>query len=446
MRRPRALKYVRRRTPVGEQAHPRSAAECVKLSANGVNDVSLSTTSLEPRVLSAFRWLYALMFGLILLGFLSPGPLPDYFALVLCLMSGAMAAYLSSHWLARRLKGWYLPLAVMVMAFVPVLADVGATAVYASQGLAPDGLRGDGSRLYFWLIPPLIMVSAHYSLRVVLLLTISTSLLPLLLITWVDRTLLSDQVTNAAVRLILYTVVGYLVVRTSAAQRDQQRELALKNAQLADYAATLEQLTIARERNRLARELHDTLAHTLSALNVQLKALEVLWEQEPSAARKALRDTQEMTREGLNEARRALVALRAAPVEELGLVAALARLAQQAAERAGLRLTLALPDQVAGVTPQVEQHLYRIAEEALSNVARHAHARCITLGLEQRAGMLRLSVSDDGVGFSPDEAQRQEGHFGLVGMQERALILNGRLTVDSQPGKGTRLTFDLPVP
>jgi signal transduction histidine kinase len=102
-----------------------------------------------------------------------------------------------------------------------------------------------------------------------------------------------------------------------------------------------------------------------------------LWDTDAAAARKALQQTRELTRNGLDEARRALHELRARPVEELAL--ALQRLAERAAHRAGLRLTFSAPPYVVGIRPEVEQHLYRVAEEALNNVVRHANARQLTV-------------------------------------------------------------------
>jgi signal transduction histidine kinase len=244
------------------------------------------------------------------------------------------------------------------------------------------------------------------------------------------------------VRVMLFSIVGYVVVRLSAAQREQRRALARKNADLAHYATTLEQLAISRERNRLARELHDTLAHTLSAMSVQLQALEVLLDGDLEAARATLRTLQDMTRQGVGEARRALGALRASPLEDLGLLEALRRLAESTAERAGLRLALDLPDSLDDLRPDLEQHLYRIAEEALANVVRHANAATLTVRLRQRGDGVTLLIADDGLGFDPATATA-DGHYGLRGIQERARLVGGALTIDSQPGQGARLALSV---
>jgi signal transduction histidine kinase len=297
----------------------------------------------------------------------------------------------------------------------------------------------EATRLYFWLLIPLLFISAQYSLRKLILFSLGTTLLPIFLALPMASVLdFSAQLTSAFVRLTLYTVAGYIVQRITSAARQQRDALAQKNAQLAQYAITLEQLAIARERNRLARELHDTLAHTLSAVNIQLKALDVLLESDPTAARKTLEATQDLTRTGLGEARRSLQALRARPIDELGLGLALGELARRAAERAGLALTLDVPAQIDGITSEAEQQVYRIAEEALNNVVRHANARCLSVRWKDEA----LVIADDGVGFA-SAVSPPNGHFGVVGMKERAMLIDAALTIDSQPGRGTSVKLEM---
>lgn len=211
-------------------------------------------------------------------------------------------------------------------------------------------------------------------------------------------------------------------------QAAELREQALRQAREA---------AAGEERNRLARELHDTLAHTLSAVSVQLSALEVLWDNDPAAARQTLLQTRQLTRTGLDEARRALHELRAQPIEELGFVLALQRLAERAAQRGGLALTFAAPPSLWGLRPEVEQHLYRIAEEALNNVVRHANARHLTVSLAQDAAGTHLAITDDGRGFDPTTGAA--GHYGLTGMHERAFLIGASVTLTSEPDRGTTL-------
>jgi signal transduction histidine kinase len=235
------------------------------------------------------------------------------------------------------------------------------------------------------------------------------------------------------VRSVSFLVVGYFISQLMQQIRFQQDELAQKNARLTDYADTLERLTISRERNRLARELHDTLAHTLSGLSVQLETTKAYLDVDPETTRKLLAQALSVTREGLDETRRALKALRASPLDDLGLIQALRQLSESAADRGKLDLELILPERVV-LSPSVEQNIYRIAQEAIENVVLHANAQHLLVRLVVNPNNLILSVQDNGLGLALTE---ESGHFGLSGIRERAQLLGAELTVESQIGRGT---------
>jgi signal transduction histidine kinase len=251
-------------------------------------------------------------------------------------------------------------------------------------------------------------------------------------------------------------LVGYVIVQLVSIQREQRAALAQAyehqaavNVRLQHYAAALEELTITRERNRLARELHDTLAHSLSAVAVQLEAVRSLWHRDPEAARGMLDKADETARRGLTEARRTLRALRASPLRDLGLVLALRELAEEAADRAGAALDLHIPGQIAGhLTPPVEQGIYRIAQETLDNVVRHAQADLIVFRLEQTSDSLEFTVEDDGLGIDMTAIQASEAdgqnHLGIHGMKERAALIGGHLEIRSRAGQGTRVHLTVP--
>jgi signal transduction histidine kinase len=117
-------------------------------------------------------------------------------------------------------------------------------------------------------------------------------------------------------------------------------------------------------------------------------------------------------------------------------------MAESTAARANLDLELALPDPMPNLAPDVEQCLYRIAQEAVENVAHHANAKSLSLKLEALNSSLRLSVQDDGLGFDPRN-KASSGHFGLVGMKERAALSGGKLKIESQKGRGTKVVLDI---
>lgn len=199
------------------------------------------------------------------------------------------------------------------------------------------------------------------------------------------------------------------------------------------------------ERNRLAREIHDTIAQDLSGIAFQLEAAEALLSQpeDPERARRSVTAALGLTRKALDEARRSVLDLRAAPLEGRTLPAALAALAAEANAGRPPSVTFkAVPATPGKIPPAVEVGLYRIAQEALQNALRHAAAARVMLRLEASPDRLCLTVEDDGRGFAIEDAA--EGRFGLLGMRERARLLGGSFQIESAPGAGTRITAEVP--
>jgi two-component system NarL family sensor kinase len=197
------------------------------------------------------------------------------------------------------------------------------------------------------------------------------------------------------------------------------------------------------ERNRLAREIHDTIAQDLSGIAFQLEAAEALLgrQAKPERARRSVEAALGLTRKALDEARRSVLDLRAAPLEGRTLGTALAALA---AESAGPPAVLFEASPTVAALPQaVEVGLYRIAQEALQNVLRHADASRVTVRLEASPDRVRLTVQDDGRGFAAEAPNA--GRFGLLGMRERTRLLGGTFQIESSPGEGTRLTAEVPL-
>ncbi len=239
-----------------------------------------------------------------------------------------------------------------------------------------------------------------------------------------------------ALRVPLLIVVGYIVGVLAEQQRNRTRELTEANVKLHEQALATEQLATARERNRLARDLHDTLAHALAGLVVQLQAIETLLRAEPEAARSELVKARRIAQEGLQETRQAIQDLRVSPIEDLGLSRALERAAIDFGDRAGVQVDLHIGDPQATISNDVAAQVLFIAKEAFNNIERHADARCVGVSLARNNGQLHLRISDDGRGF--DEAQVDEAErFGLQGMYERADMIGAQLSVESQVGHGT---------
>ena len=193
----------------------------------------------------------------------------------------------------------------------------------------------------------------------------------------------------------------------------------------------------------MARELHDTLAHSLSAVTVQLEAIQALWESNAQSARTMLASALAIARSGLTDARRALKALRASPLDDEVLSVAIGNLARSTAARANLELDLQTLTNGTGVRSDQEHFLYRVAQEAMSNAVRHAQATRLRVALERTQGELTLTVADNGVGFDRGGVDTSS-HFGLRGMQERADAMGGQLIVESgRGGTAVRVTITL---
>jgi two-component system NarL family sensor kinase len=201
------------------------------------------------------------------------------------------------------------------------------------------------------------------------------------------------------------------------------------------------------ERNRLAREIHDTIAQGLAGLTLQLEAADALLTRDPSRARAALGQAIELSRAALEEVRRSVLDLRAAPLEGLTLGAALRRLAEQFRREQGIQCRCVISGSDRPLSPRIEVGVYRVAQEALANAARHARATSVRVHLDLGGiavgGSLRLTVEDDGSGFDPNLPVR--GHYGLLGMRERARLLGGALHLASAPGAGTRVELAVPL-
>ena len=202
-------------------------------------------------------------------------------------------------------------------------------------------------------------------------------------------------------------------------------------------------MTVSRERNRIARELHDTLAHTLSSVAVELEAVKTLVKRKPAEALKLVDQSLGITRNGLNETRKALQDLRALPIEDLGLSLALKTQVESIAERSGIKVKTRISRGMDKVPPDAAYCIYRVAQEGLENIVRHSGAHQVVLKLVRSDDHLSLILQDDGQGFDPRSVDGRE-KFGLRGMNERAEMLGGKLVVDSQPGKGTTIRLDIP--
>ena len=245
-----------------------------------------------------------------------------------------------------------------------------------------------------------------------------------------------------AAGLVFVGVFTYFAKSERAARAEVERlagELQTANQKLREYAAQVEELATTRERNRLAREIHDSLGHYLTVINVQLEAAQVLVPGDPERAKTALRKAQTLAQDGLADVRRSVAALRAAPNDSRPLPEAIGQLVAET-RAAGIVTTLDVRGQPRALAPQTEQTLYRAAQEALTNVRKHARASRADLTLDYTAAdHVRLVIRDNGVG-----AAETDGGFGLLGLRERAQLIGAGVQISSAPGQGFRLEVEAP--
>lgn len=218
------------------------------------------------------------------------------------------------------------------------------------------------------------------------------------------------------------------------------RRLADENAQLAERAA---QFATVEERNRLARELHDSVSQELFSLTMLAAAARRIIAHDPERAAAQLSEIEEMARRALEETRSLIFALRPVALDDRGLVPALRDLVVALKKRQGLNVDLQIRDE-RRLSLAVEQDLYRIVQEALANVARHSGERTATVALTYQPSSVHLRISDKGQGFDPAAPRRPQA-IGLQSMAERAQNLGGQCTIESVPGNGTRVEVQIPV-
>jgi len=355
-----------------------------------------------------------------------------------------LLGYLWWDWLRRKLKHLYLPIALITATVVPTFSNL----IYLTEPQGDPYLIITRSWLLFpVLVVPLVLIAWQYRFRVVVAFIFFSTVVEIsaLLPTVNKLNLAMVQVLGAPLlRGFAFGIVGDVIGQLIETQRKQREKLLRANVQLNQHANTLEQLATTRERNRLARELHDTLAHTLSGLIVSLEAIKIKLGKEREDIKVSLNHALKNTRTGLSETRRALKDLRAKQLEDLGLNLAIRNLANEAASRAGLEIDLNLKESLPELSPDVEQGVYRIVQEALENIIKHANAKQITLELSEDDDTLTLTILDDGIGIT--EVTAISNGLGLKGMQERAERLGGHLEVSSHPSIGTavQLTMELP--
>jgi len=221
-------------------------------------------------------------------------------------------------------------------------------------------------------------------------------------------------------------------------------ELQVGHQKLQEYAVQIEQLAIVQERNRLARDLHDSVTQALYGLTLQSEAAaRQLHAGQTILAAAQIREVRDIAHQALREMRLMIFELRPPILDEEGLIPALQARLDAVENRSGLQATLKA-ENIGRLPLEIENGLYGIAREALNNILKHANAQRVELALSQVEGKIDLNICDDGVGFDSEKAGSQSG-LGLSGMHERAAQMGGTLTIESQPKNGAHLHIQVPL-
>lgn len=268
---------------------------------------------------------------------------------------------------------------------------------------------------------------------------------------------ITPQLTKVAVtdwrisNILLFSltlIFALLLINALLAERQSReqlqvvyQELELTHTQLRQYALRIEDQATLQERNRIAREIHDGLGHTLAAQTIQINNALLYWQSNNDKSLTFLKQAKQLGADALLEIRRSISVLRSNPLQGQPLETAINKLVSDFQATTGIEVScnLYLP---LSLPLEINTTIYRILQESLTNISKHAEAKSVVVTLQQQTELIYLSIEDNGTGFDP--TQNTTG-FGLQGMRERAAASGGKFYLDSQPGKGCQITVDLPL-
>jgi signal transduction histidine kinase len=409
---------------------------------------------IDQRVVQILRWSILLQVALLAISTFSPrAPFrgrPSEFeldpvSLIAILLMPAILGLLYIKKIASRIDKTSFLIILYALALITIAARQYFSVNIGRMNFPPQRFSAFRWDAIFFLIIPLVFIAWQYSMREViifsLVITIAENLPPLIQGNTDEIIFTLINLLGSLARAGIFIIVGWLENRLVTLLRVQQDELIQANRKLRKYALSAEKLAQTQERNRLARELHDTLAHTLSSTAVQLEAAKALFDREPEQSKEMLSQTLKNTRNGLVETRRALADLRSSELESFGLSQAIRNIASSAAQRGGFTVDFSIDKDLDMLPEDITHCLYRTAQESLENILRHATASAVSISLMPEANKITFSIKDNGTGF--DSSEIRKDHFGIRGMRERVEMLGGELSIDSQPGSGTQVFVEL---
>jgi signal transduction histidine kinase len=251
--------------------------------------------------------------------------------------------------------------------------------------------------------------------------------------------------------VLLAALLLGLFIQAIAGQSERRREVIAEleraRAENAALLVKVREAAVLGERQRMAREIHDTLAQGLTGIVTRLEAAEVALQDRPDAALLHLDAARRLARESLGEARRSVHDLRPGPLEDGRLVDALSGVARGWATDSGVSAMVTTVGEARPLPSETEVTLLRVVQEALANAVRHANASAVAVTLAFSDGTVSIDVTDDGVGFDPaaPPPNGSGGGFGLTAMRERVAAVDGSLDVESGPGQGTTVVVTVPT-
>lgn len=234
-------------------------------------------------------------------------------------------------------------------------------------------------------------------------------------------------------------VAGMTAIVTDITERKRATEEIRKEQQLLREMLVF----LERERKLVAYEIHDGFAQHATGALMHLQALKPLLGEHPSRMREMLQNSMRLLEESLTEARSLIGGLRPPMLDELGIVAALNYLIDDARRQSGLEVEFSCQTTFERLIAPLEAAIFRIVQEALANAQRHSHGNRVRIELLEQQQGLRVEIQDWGVGFRPEEVP--SGRYGVQGIRERARLFGGQATIDSSPGHGTRIVVCLPI-
>ena len=245
---------------------------------------------------------------------------------------------------------------------------------------------------------------------------------------------------NSALLFGFVLVFVVLLVGTLLSEQQSRQELAQANQRLREYAILVEDRAILQERNRIAREIHDSLGHHLTAQSIQLENAQMWLKTDEEKAEDYLQKARNMGRNALQDVRQSVASLRSHPLKGQSLEAALSKLIQEFEQTTQIKLKLQIQLTEVSAT-NIEVTLYRVIQEALTNISKHSQATKVRLSLTENHGEIYLKIEDNGVGFYPEE---NTTGFGLEGMRERVTALRGVFKLISEPKQGCKIEVKIP--